>query len=1254
MGKSKISKVANPRSPKLAQPAPAAGRQWTPEQLLGIRTTGRSLLVSAAAGSGKTSVLAQRCAYLVCDAPTPCDMDELLVVTFTEAAAAEMKSRVAEALRERAGTTPSQRLDRQLALADQAQVSTLHSFCARLLRQHFHLVDLDPGFAVLEADEARLLRREVARTLFDTRYELDAVGDFHRFIDAYGEGNDDRVLRQVLHAHDLLTSVVDPPAWIARAHARIAEAAHGPLADSELGAELIDTISKGLAVVRQRCDQTIGQLRALGFPRYVEYLSAIAAMLGYWHQAFADDGIDALAEVVKDVEWPRLPTIRGDVANKELAKSLVESVREEAKSGIWRDRLRFSVTQWQDGLARILPHTEVFLKLVEDFDAAYQQAKRASRSVDFADLERYALRALRDADASNLAPSPAARAYHRRFAHVLVDEYQDINQVQDAILTLVSRECVAQEYGTVPNFFCVGDVKQSIYRFRLAEPQRFLERQEQYRGGDGHGQVIDLQANFRSRDPLLEAINSVFARLMTADAADIEYDQTQRLHGQAGYPPADGPGFFPGAPIDLHLLPQTLPGRDEHSVEDSEDDDQDIDRTGREAILVAQEIRMLLGRDGAAPMQVMERGTAGVMTPRPIQPRDIVILLRSLKFKSDQFAQVLRGFDIPVHTDSGSGFFQSTEIRDMLALLALLDNRRQDIPLAAVLRSPLGQLHDAETCLAKIRLAYPSESVPFHEATIRYAAEKTKDALAAQLNVFFTQLAHWRDAAQRRPLAEVIWSIYHQTGYLAFVAGLRNGDQRVANLMHLYERAGQFGRFHERGLSRFLRFLEQLDEESDLAQPPLASQADDVVRIMSIHRSKGLEFPVVIVPDLGKAINMQDCRGAILLDRSAGLGMAVVDEEKHCRYPSLAQTLVQSRLRQQSLAEELRVLYVAMTRAREHLILVGTCEEKAAEKWESRWRGHAGPLPADAVLGVRSMLDWIGPVSVAARTEPHEVIRTIQHSPEEVAAWKSPAEAHEKFSPEQAAMARLEPLPENPESSDAANRAIERIAFEYPYRAFSQLPGSQSVTVRHKAPLAWLPADGSQRNPGSTGVMLAQPKFLLEGPVHSAADRGTATHIVLEHLNFAGPCDRDDVTREIARMVTGRLMTPAQAAMVDMDAIVWLMQSEAGDLLRGGGGSVRREIPVNFPAETTSPPPDPLDRTMIRGRLDVLITGPTGATILDYKTDDISKSAVPSRAASYRPQLEAYRDAIQEITGMQVARIWLAFLTPRVLFPLER
>ncbi len=362
-----------------------------------------------------------------------------------------------------------------------------------------------------------------------------------------------------------------------------------------------------------------------------------------------------------------------------------------------------------------------------------------------------------------------------------------------------------------------------------------------------------------------------------------------------------------------------------------------------------------------------------------------------MKYKAEQFARVLRQFGIPVHADSRTGYFESMEVRDMLALLSLLDNLRQDVPLAALLRGPLGNLADPENRLARIRVAYPSP-LPFHEAVAKYRDEKS-DEIASALVAIFNDLGRWRETARRRPLAEVIWTIYQETGYLAYVAGLRNGEQRAENLMHLHQRAAQFGEFQSRGLSRFLKFLEQLQEESDLGQPSVASEADDVVRVMSIHASKGLEFPVVFVPDLGKGINFSDAQGSILADRSAGLGMITVDEERRCRYPSLTSELVQNRLRQQSLAEEMRILYVATTRAREHLILVGTCGEKLPDQWTTRWKEHSGKLPTNEILGARTMLDWLGPVSVITQGLAQDVMRLTIHPAEEVMAWELPGKA---------------------------------------------------------------------------------------------------------------------------------------------------------------------------------------------------------------------------------------------------------------------
>jgi len=1221
-------------------------RAWTPAQVAGITTTGHSLLVSAAAGSGKTAMLATRCAYLVCDAPKTCDVDELLVVTFTEAAAAEMKGRIHHALRARMEAGSDERLRRQLALIDHAQVSTLHSFCAKLLRQHFHEVGLDPAFEVLDGDEAALLRREVARELFDDRYELDTTGDFHRFVDAYGEGEDAPLIRRVIDCHEMLESLVDPAAWIDAARRQIAETAEGPLEDSRLGNDLASLLTRQLENLTRQCQKAGERLQPLGrFPAYVNALAELAKIVQHVHDLLRDEGLDTLVEFLATLTIPNLPSIKGDVPNKEAAKEIVSSVKTQITRGWWRSVLRFTAAEWQDGLARIRPHAEVFLKFVDEFGARYRQGKDAARSVDFSDLERFTLRVLRDDRKPGLMPTPAARVYHRRFKHVLVDEYQDINEVQDAILSLLSRECAWGEKGQDGNLFCVGDVKQSIYRFRLAEAHRFLERQELFRqkARPRRGELIDLQSNFRSRKPLLDAINGVFERLMTAEAADIEYDRTHRLHAGLDYPQPKVHQFA-GAPIEMHLLPDDLSAtEDEENGDVQTPPDSELDRTEREAVLVAQRIRALMGLDGGTPMQVTEKDAAGNWVHRPIRFRDIVVLLRAMRYKAEQFAAILRRHGIPVHSQSSTGFFEAMEVRDMLALLSLLDNQGQDLPLAAVLRSPIAGMPEPENCLARIRLAYPEnepQSVPFHEALVRYSTERD-DELAARLRDFLDDLTRWRRLARLRPLADLIWTIYHETGYLAFCSGLHGGEQRAANLMYLHERAGQFGSFHRQGLARFLRFLENLKDEADLGQPSVASEADDVVRVMSIHRAKGLEFPVVFLPDVGKGINLQDCNGTILFDRKAGLGLSVVDEERMVRYPSLASTLVRTRLKQQALAEELRVLYVAMTRAKEHLVLVGTCAPDRHEKWRSRWSHHAGALPADDILAARSLLDWLGPAAAAAEGAGREIIHVTSHAAAEVGSWET--ESAGRVTPlteRQRALAELRPLSESP-AIDGAQSIIRRLNFRYGYRPFTEIGAADSVTARGKQRAAATAESVAKR--------LARPAFLA-GSSADPTEIGTATHLVLQHLDFRG---REDLDRQIESLIDRRLILPAQAALVDRPSVMWMLESEIGRMLREHSDLLRREIAVYFAAAPDPAPPeascDPLDRVMVRGRLDVLIPAPDGAIILDYKTDDVSADTMAARAESYAGQMRQYRDAIAQITGMPVARTALVFLKPRLV-----
>jgi ATP-dependent helicase/nuclease subunit A len=1217
---------------------------WTDDQKRGITTVGHSLLVSAAAGSGKTAVLAERCAHLVCADKDGCDVDQLLVVTFTESAAAEMKARIQDALRKRLERTPSDRLARQVGLAEHAHVSTLHGFCFRLLKQNFTLAGIDPEFQVLDADEASLLRREIAADLFHRRYEEDETGDFHHLIDAYGDGKDESLIRQIVEIHELLASLVDPRGWIDDSVASLREAADKPLQDSRLGQNLIRRIDAGLSALVHRADEATRSLRALGreFDPYIQYLVNLTPFFAHWKKVLDENGLDMLVAEIADFREtaPRIPSVRGQPVGKDLAKSLVDSVKNAVREKPLGDLLASTTVEWQAGLRRGAPYARTLLSLVSEFTVKYSEAKAAQRAVDFADLERMSLNILRDGGTTPPRPSPLARSLHEQFRHVLVDEYQDINPIQDAILRLLSRESISENGA---NLFCVGDVKQSIFRFRLAEPARFLERHKRFSEASDKraGEVIHLRENFRSRAALLDAINGIFERLMTRDAAEIEYDKSHRLAAGRSFPPPENAQSFPGAPIELHLLPRD-PGLAEGLAPMPKSEQ--LDRVDYEAILVARRIRQLIGRDGSPPMNVWKTNDSGEPVLSPIEFRDIVVLLRAMRHKADRFADVLRAHGIDVHNEAAGGLFDATEVRDIFCLLQILDNQRQDIPLATVLRSPLGGLPDADDSLARIRLAYPDgpEPIPFHEAARRYAGEKN-DELAAHLKDFFNRLHHWRDQANKRPVAELLWELYEQTGYLAFCGGLDDGEQRMANLLELHERAGQFGGFLRQGLYRFLRFLESLQEEDGLGRAAAVGKTDKAVRIMSIHRSKGLEFPVVFLPDLGKEINLSDAYGAILVDRQMGLGMDVVEPDRLIRYPSLASVLVSQNLHRQTMAEELRLLYVAMTRAKEHVILVATCAESERDEWKTQWENRAGPLSADAVQSAQRVIDWLGPVAAMTSRMAPPIFQIHDHSAQEVRGWKNPRHHRPEFTDRQQRLIRLEPLPGDPPMTDAARQLIKRFQTVYPFDPFTRVRATASVTALAKA-------NAESADIGSSlQRKLDLPRFFQRDAIPKATDIGNATHALLQYFDFAADPRLSEIERQIADLVKRKFLPSEHANLVDRNAVLWFLESEVGNLIRASHADLIREVPfaLMHPADNRPSGDDPADQIMIRGRIDLLVPTPSGLTIVDYKTDKVSGLEMNPRVETYSRQMRLYAEAIRTVARREIASIYLVFLSPR-------
>lgn len=1206
---------------------------WTPEQWQAIHRRGHHLLVSAAAGAGKTAVLVERIIQRLLDPVRPCDIDRLLVVTFTDAAAAQMRERIAQALHqaaadERRPERERARLRRQLVLLDRAPIDTLHGFCSWLVRRYFYRLDLDPMFRILDSEEAILLREEVMDQVFEKAYTDAAEGHsaFFRLLDAYGgrQGDVD-VRRVILSLHAYIASLPDPEAWLERTLEMYRISEDAPL----------DMLPWTKLLLSAMARETAYAVELLARARR---LAAQAGAVERAQQILANEHEFAIAvqEAVDRGEWGRLAFEFGEPlkfdrlllkgVEDDLMKERISEARNEAKD-VLRDLQKRYFTLSPQEHVRLLRETEPYvrelIRLLRAFDAAYSAAKRQRSAIDFNDLERLALTVLRlDApdDAGSgaaLAPCAEMRAY---FDEVLVDEYQDINPVQDAILSLVSRPADDPE----PNLFMVGDVKQSIYRFRMADPELFLERMRRYAtevpphdAPRPPGIRIDLSTNFRSRSHIVDAVNFVFRQILTPGTGGLAYDRAAELRAGAEFPGSSVQA------VELHLLERAedrviasdLPPDEDDtelgSLASSADQRAEIESllsaAEREAWYTARRVRELIDQG----FQVYDRD-AGIM--RPLQYRDIVVLLRSTRVRANAFVDAFRAFDIPVYAESGTGYFWAVEIETMLALLQIIDNPRQDIPLAAVLRAPWVGLttHD----LAAVRLAARDED--YFTAVVR-SAEQRNDALGERLRAFLERLERWRSAARQTSISDLLRLIYQETQYPDYVLGMPGGEQRKANLEALLERAQRFDGFGQGDLGRFLRFVESLQEaDGDQGEAPLLGEGDDVVRVMSIHKSKGLQFPVVILADCGKRFNMEDVRGRILFEGRCGLGLEWVDPDTGVAYPTLSQRAVAEALRRETIAEELRVLYVALTRAQEHLILVGSVNDIGATC--ARWAGAVDvsgwPLPEHVLGRAQSYLDWIGPAVMRHRDgEPLRQIaaaeggRTFTPQDAHVAAdasrWMIEVhlDAHMTVeggrSEEPADLQHLgtaQALGRDVPAALAADLA-DRLEWEYPYPIATWWPAKVSVTLlareagshrsddaaddpegrrgfvdnveessdiiaerfRHAALSRRLaasvaPAAKSERQRSDEiAETLRGPAWLQEEQeVPTAVARGTATHLLLDRLDLSmpEPITEQTVQRVLERLVADYVLTEAEANAVDRLAIVEFFQSSVGKRMR--------------------------------------------------------------------------------------------------------
>ena len=1276
------------------------GVSWTTEQQQVIDLRNRNILVSAAAGSGKTAVLVERIVKIITDKNHPVDIDHLLIVTFTNAAAAEMRERIGNAIEKALDEQPgNEHLLRQLTLIHNAQITTIDSFCLYVVRNHFHEIDLEPNFRIGDEGELKLLREDVLGRVLEQNYEEPSEA-FSDFVEGYASGRTDAALNEmILQLYEFSRSYPWPEKWL----------------DSFVGAYRIETreeldraewlapLTENICFVLKDCEQLLKQ--ALAITQQDDgpdmYEKAVQSDLEKYEGLSRLTSFCELSGALSDIKYDRLASSRGfegDPDKLELVKSLREQAKDVVKK-LCRQYFFCSPEMMIEQLERTEPMLEEVVRLTKQFADEFAAAKRRKNLVDFHDVEHFALQILVDEETEKAKKT--AEEFRDTFEEIMIDEYQDSNEVQETLLRSISREERGEN-----NIFMVGDVKQSIYRFRLARPELFMKKYDSYSLEESTTQRIDLHKNFRSREEVLTCTNDIFYKIMARSLGNVEYDAEAALYPGASYP------------VSADFIPEILlADSNDELLEDTEL----TDKKTLEAKIVAEEIKHLM------KTQPVTDKAAGTL--RAAHYSDIVILLRSLSGWADSLVEVLNENGIPAHTVSSTGYFSTVEVQTVLSMLRLLDNPRQDIPMAAVLRSPMAGLTDEE--LAVLRLE--DGSVPFHEAVLELAeglyeedgqkeiSDSEADSEADQkqgrnadgkkeddiettahrkLLKFYKKYRQLRQLVPDTPIHELIEIILRETGYGHYVAAMPAGSRRTANLNMLLEKAAAYEKTSYKGLFHFVRYIDELQKyDVDFGEADMVGENEDVVRIMSIHKSKGLEFPIVIVSGMGKNFNKQDTRSKMVLHPELGIGLDYMDGKKRIKSPTIAKKAIAKQIELENLGEELRVLYVALTRAKEKLILTGTLKD-APEKLEffrqqAALYAHSSDTTAIPYLTRESAagyLDWILPAVLSYGDKyPVRIVEAAELVLDEV----------------ENQLEKNENLTERIGEIEAADTQLvgqlkQRFSQRYPYQTDILRKNKYSVSeLKHRAMRERFEAEQEETVPAflEEPVTPTIPLFIQrQGSVEQEAQnkaqdagqeaeskaeqkiesntanrgalRGTAVHRVMECYDFTS---EKSVQEQMDAMEKEEKITADMRALVKEQIVADFVSSETGRrmALAQCGGALYREKPfvmgfteeemerygfgagaqmIENEAQTENAQQEIMsenvsqenhmheeDLTLIQGIIDVFWIEDDGITVLDYKTDRVD--TVQELIDRYATQLKLYADALERVFATRKLKV---------------
>lgn len=1260
------------------------GMKFTPEQQRVIELHNSNILVSAAAGSGKTAVLVERIIRMICDGEHPADIDRLLIVTFTNAAAAEMRERIAAGIAARLEADPgNEHIQKQSALLHNAQITTIDSFSLFLIRNHFNEIGLDPDFRVADEGEIKLLQQEVLAQLLEDAYAgnfvPEALEQFHACVEYFCPGGRESVLEQhILNLSHYAGSFPWPEEWLEERKNDYAAGDMEALVRSDYGQYLTERVNRTV----EGCLEKLREVKRLcelpdGPYMYGELTDAEIEQL----EKLTDcKNLEEQAAKIPAVTFARLPSKKDDSvdpAKRELAKAIRNSVKDtlsDLSESYFKTPLELVVEQ---GKACREP-LRILLDLVLEFDRRLLAAKQERHLIDFSDMEHYALQILLKREKVEetgsigtdgtetkyrIVPSDVAMEYRQYFQEILIDEYQDSNLVQEYLLSAISGEAEGHY-----NRFMVGDVKQSIYKFRLARPELFLEKYDTYQE-TGDLCRIDLAKNFRSRVQVVDAVNGAFSRIMSREIGGIAYDDKAALYPGATYPAAEDPAY--GSEALLIRKPEKGE-REESGIGEQHAEGAgvlvDYDNVRQlEALAIAARIKQLKGS-----LKVMEKSTGEL---RPVRYSDMVILLRTTSGWDEEFKKILEQQGIPVYITSKTGYFGALEVQELLQFLRVLDNPRQDIPLFGVMQSVFGGFTQEE--IAQIRsggeghsrkrmtlyealkeVAKSGRTVEEGEETSAGESAGEETELSQKADTFLQRIGHYRDRTPFTSIRDLLQRILDDYDYLNYVTALPAGSKRRANVEMLLTKASAFEKTSYFGLFHFIRYMEQLEKyDVDYGEADTLDENADVVRIMSIHKSKGLEFPVVFVSGLSKRFNMQDANQSLIVDMDLGVAVDYVDSVRRIKNKTLRRAVLSAKMKEDNLAEELRVLYVALTRAREKLILTAVLD-KADEKWELAQMTGQERLTYLDFCEAGSYMDFLLPIlpktGIAVKT-----LRTEDLAAEEIREQLRMGDRREEL--QRVADGEVL-LPGDPEENERKlMRLRERFAYQYPHPGLQKLYTKTTVSELKIAAMAEKD-EAAFHTFEEKEVVPYIPAFRREQEKVSGAVRGSAFHRVMELLDFTYvfvesglfekcPGDYETYRKRLdAERLKKRLeeflqretvslrLTEEYAKAVSLPKILNFLEQElAYRMWRAQEqGLLYREQPfvLGIDAKRLDPDLPEGEKVLIQGIIDVFFIEDGEIVLLDYKTDVIdSLEALWNR---YNVQIQYYEEALTKLMQVPV------------------